>query len=66
MYEMHVDSKIYDITNPEFIQTHCLRFEIEKTPTSGDTRQHGVKITDIDYYLGGNRHAKAKSDELYK
>ena len=45
------------------MQTHCLRFEIDR---SKGRKKVGIKITDIDFYLEGNRHAKALSEEFYK
>jgi len=41
-----------------------LRFEIDRS--KGVNKTLGVKITDIDFYLGGNRHAKATRDDIYK
>ncbi len=53
---LDVDKSIYDITDPNYTQVHCIRFEYEKGST-------GYKITDIDFYLEGNRHAKANASE---
>ncbi|CDW77538.1 UNKNOWN [Stylonychia lemnae] len=64
VYQFQIDPLQYDINNPEFIQTHCLRFEIDRS--RGVNKTLGVKITDIDFYLGGNRHATAKTSEIYK
>jgi hypothetical protein len=55
---LDVDKSIYDPREAGFTQVHLLRFEREKS--SG-----GFKITDIDYYLEGNRHARAHSEELF-
>ena len=34
VYQMEVDKRIYDITDPEYVQMHCLRFEIERSSGS--------------------------------
>lgn len=66
VYQLEVDKKVYDVTDPEFVQIHCLRFEIERSSgNANEARTHGVKITDIDYYLGGNRHSTAKAEQVY-
>lgn len=59
---MEVDKSLFDVTDPAYRQTHCIRFEIERGP---GVSSPGFKITDIDFYLEGNRHAKADSQELF-
>jgi hypothetical protein len=59
VYVTEPDTSLYDVMHPEYRQIHCLRVEIERTKG-----HQAVKITDIDYYLEGNRHAKAKSEDL--
>ena len=58
VYILDVDKSIYDPRESGFSQVHLLRFEQEKSAG-------GFKITDIDYYLEGNRHARAHSEELF-
>lgn len=58
VYVLDVDRSIYDVREEGYSQVHCLRFEYE--------RSMGYRITDIDYYLEGNRHARAHSEELFK
>lgn len=41
---------------------HCIRFEIDRSKTGKSS--HKIKITDIDYYLEGNRHATAQASEF--
>ena len=43
----------------KFIQSHVLRFEMQRGSTQGRT-QMGFKITDVDLCLDGNRHCEAK------
>ena len=57
MYVLDLDKSLYDVRDPEYTQVHCIRFENEKS---------AFKITDIDFYLEGNRHARANSEELFK
>lgn len=66
VYVMDIDKSLYDPRNAEFVQVHCFRFEIDRSTKGAKQGNQGVKITDIDYYLEGNRHAKANSEELYK
>jgi len=54
---LDVDKSLYDVREPEFTQVHCIRFEYE--------RSTGFKISDIDFYLDGNRHARAHSEEFF-
>lgn len=58
VYILEADKSIYDVRDPLYSQIHCLRFEIERGST--------FRITDIDYCLEGNRHARAHSEELFK
>lgn len=64
-----VQQRMYDARDPEFLQQHFLRFEIDRTrmvweedETSGERKLirnknlHVMKLTDIDCYLDGNRH----------
>lgn len=63
----------YDVTDPQFRQSHCLRFEIDRSKQArvlGDLTKweknplYGVfKITDIDFYLDGNKHTELKVDK---
>ena len=48
----------YDLTHPDYRQKHCLRVEID--------RKGIIKITDIDFFLEGNRHAKAQAENISK
>ena len=57
MYVLDLDKSLYDVRDPEYTQVHCIRFENEKS---------AFKITDIDFFLEGNRHARANSEELFK
>lgn len=67
VYQMEVDKTIYDISDPEYVQIHCLRFEFDRGQAGkNQSKQHGVKITDIDYYLDGNRHTRAQSEQFIK
>ena len=59
VYVLDVDKSLYDISHPDYLQTHCLRFEIDRS--KGNKKVMGIKITDIDYHLEGNRHARAIS-----
>jgi hypothetical protein len=56
VYVLDVDKSIYDPREPGYTQVHLLRFENERG---------AFKITDIDFYLEGNRHARAHSEELF-
>lgn len=57
VYMSGFDPISWDVTNPEFVQTHLLRFEIDRT--SSKSKEHKVfKITDIDLFMEGNRHCK--------
>lgn len=56
VYVLDADKSVYDVRESEFAQVHCIRFEYERTM--------GFKITDIDFYLEGNRHSRAHSEEL--
>jgi hypothetical protein len=62
VYVLDADKSIYDVMDPGYRQVHCLRFEIER----GGSGSSSFKITDIDYYLEGNRHAKVDSEELFR
>jgi hypothetical protein len=57
VYVLEVDKSLYDVREEGFTQVHCLRFEIERGST--------FKLTDIDYFLEGSRHARAHSEELF-
>ena len=63
MYVLEVDKSLYDVSDPNYTQIHLVRFEIDRTKSKG---AKGVKITDIDFYLEGNRHAVAGAGEFYK
>jgi hypothetical protein len=56
VYVLDIDKALYDVNDPRYTQVHCLRFEYE--------RSTGFKITDVDFYLEGSRHARAHSEEL--
>ena len=56
VYRLEVDHSIYDVNLPTFVQTHCLRFEIDRSKVKDSL---SVKITDVDFSLNGNRHLKA-------
>ena len=58
VYVLDVDKSVFDPREPGFTQMHLLRFEYERSMGK-------FKITDIDYYLEGNRHALAHSEELF-
>lgn len=57
VYILDVDKSLYDVSEPGFTQVHCLRFEYERS-------QGSFKITDIDFFLEGNRHARGISEEI--
>lgn len=42
---------------------HLLRFEIDRSKGT-DKKIYSMKITDVDYWLQGNRHALAHSKEF--
>ncbi len=50
VYLMNIDKAIYDINDPAYLQTHCLRFELDRSTTKG-SRAGGLKITDVDFWL---------------
>lgn len=47
---MNIDKAVYDINEPSYMQTHCLRFELDRSPGKGRTAG-GLKVTDIDFWL---------------
>ncbi len=48
----------YDVEHPDYVQYHCLRFEIQRKSTAQQQPKLNVlKLTDVDFYLEGNRHA---------
>ena len=53
-----IENSLWDVEHPEYQQTHLLRFEIDRTKTSGKRgAEKLMKITDIDLWLSGNRHS---------
>lgn len=58
----------YDLEDPEFRQMHCLRFEIDKSKMARSLSDpktweknplyKQLKITDVDFFLNGNKHAQ--------
>ena len=60
---LDVDKSKYDPSFPNYEQIHLLRFEIDKS-RGAEKKSHSMKITDIDYWLEGNRHAVAHSKEF--
>ena len=63
VYVMELDKTKFDPAFPNYEQIHLLRFEIDKSK-GADKKTHMMKITDIDYWLEGNRHAVAHSREF--
>ena len=63
----YVSKSKYDARDKEFRQMHCLRFEIDKSKKARivgsdqfeDNKDFGIlKITDVDFHLDGNKHAR--------
>lgn len=65
VYLMKIDKAVYDISDPSYMQTHCLRFELDRTPAKGRAAG-GLKVTDVDFWLQGNRHAVADAHAFLK
>ena len=63
----NLDKSLYDVSDPNFTQTHCIRFEIDRSKANNKENRpaSGIKITDVDFWLEGNRHAKANQEELF-
>jgi len=56
----NLNQSMYDVSHPDYVQVHCLRFEIDRSKgVKEGGRVSGVKITDVDFWLEGNRHARA-------
>ena len=60
VYDLSGDLKPheYDTRDPSFKQMHLLRFETQRSLSDPDSDQqlNVMKLTDIDFYLSGNRH----------
>lgn len=56
-----MDKSKFDPSYETYEQIHLFRFEIDR---SANKKQFHMKITDIDYWLEGNRHAVAHSKEF--
>lgn len=59
VYNTAVDPARYDVRSPAYRQTHCLRFEIDRSKhPEAEARSNRLRLTDVDFCLDGNRHAK--------
>lgn len=63
VYVVQVDKAKYDPAYENYEQIHMLRFEIDRSKGT-NKKSYSMKITDIDYWLEGNRHAVAHSKEF--
>jgi hypothetical protein len=59
LYKLKPSSHIWDITSPEYLQRHIIRFEYERKSMVQFMLKNPLnkmKITDIDIALKGNKH----------
>ena len=67
VYKFSVPDKKWDYNHEEFMQTHLIRFEFEKTNTLRSIFRKPydtLVITDIDLSLKGNKHFKFSKNFL--